>query len=143
MTRTFLLINLMLLTQLCFGQTTLPNMKIVGNDTLFLVSAKNLRSNNNAIQDLKACNIMADTLYAQKERYKSVNEDLNSQQIINNQIIANQQAQITEKIITETSYKKGEKRAKIKVKILKGFATGFGVIAVIETGWIFLSTLSH
>ena len=118
-------------------------MKTVGSDTLFYVSVKSLRSNNNAIQDLKACNIMADTLYAQKERYKSVNEDLASQNTTNNQIIYNQQQQIAEKIITETSYKKGEKIAKIKVKILKGFATGFGVIAIIETGWIFLSTLSH
>jgi hypothetical protein len=93
-----------------------------------------------AIADLDACNEMADTLYAQKERYKSLTKDMANEIAESDAQISNLKDQVTEKEITEASYKKGEKRAKIKVKILKGFATGFGIIAICESGWIFLTT---
>ena len=82
---------------------------------------------------------MADTLYAQKERYKSVNKDLQNEIKTDNATIKNLESQVAEKTITEASYKKGEERNKIKGKFLKGFATGFGIIAVVEAGWIWIT----
>jgi len=83
---------------------------------------------------------MVDTMYAQKERYKSVNKDLTNQIKVNEHEKANLQAQVNEKTISEESYKKGEKREKRKNKWIKGIATGFGVVAILESGWIFLTT---
>jgi hypothetical protein len=93
------------------------------------------------MQDLDACNIMADTLYAQKERYKSVNKDMANEIELSNEQISNLKDQVAEKEITEASYKAGEKKAKMKVKVLKGTAVGLGVLVVIEGAWIYLSTL--
>lgn len=108
-------------------------------DTTCTVSISTIRTYNNAMQDLDACNLVADSLYAQKERYKSVNKDLQKEVVLSDSLANNYKAQVAEKTITEASYKKGEKRNKIKGKFLKGFATGFGIIAVIEAGWIYLS----
>ena len=109
-------------------------------DTTCTVSIKDVRTYNAAMQDLDACNIIADTLYAQKERYKSVNKDLQNEVLTDNSTISNLEKQVAEKEITEESYKKGEKRNKVKSKFLKGFATGFGIIAVVEAGWIYLTS---
>ena len=118
-------------------------LTIKGSDTSVVVSINTIRIYNVAIQDLKACNEMADTLYAQKERYKSVNKDMANKIEECDAQISNLKDQVAEKEITEASYKKGEKRAKIKVKFLKGFATGFGIIAILEAGWIWLTTAIH
>ncbi len=109
-------------------------------DTSLVVSLSTIRLYNHAMQDLDACNEMADTLYAQKERYKSLTKDMANEIEISNEQISNLKDQVSEKEITEASYKKGEKRNKIKSKFLKGFATGFGIIAILESGWIFLTT---
>ncbi len=83
---------------------------------------------------------MADTLYAQKERYKSVNKDMENEIAECDAQISNLKDQVAEKEITEASYKKGEERNKIKSKFLKGFATGFGIIAILEGSYIYLTT---
>ena len=84
---------------------------------------------------------MADSLYAQKERYKSVNKDQANEIKTDNASIKNLESQVAEKTITEASYKKGEEREKTKNKWVKGFATGFGIIAVFEAGWLWITTL--
>ncbi len=116
-------------------------MIIQGSDTLFCVSVKNLRSNNNAIADLKACNEMADTLFAERERYKSISEDKSKELFVSDSLNKNKDQQIAEKIITEASYKKGEERNKVKGKLLKGTSIGLAVIVLVETGWIALTNL--
>jgi len=120
---------------------TSQELTIKGSDTSVVVSLSQIRIYNHIEQDYIDCNVMADTLYAQKERYKSVNKDMANEIEESDAQISNLKDQVVEKEITEASYKKGEKRAKVKVKILKGIATGFGVIAILEAGWIYLSTL--
>ena len=137
----WILIGLMLLTLSSYSQTIYPNLIVKGQDTLCTVSINTIRAYNVAIADLDACNLVADSIYAQKERYKSVNKDLQNEVLTDNLTISNLEKQVDEKTITEESYKKGEKRNKIKSKFLKGFATGFGIIAVVEAGWIYLSAL--
>jgi hypothetical protein len=109
-------------------------------DTTCTVSISKIRTYNQAMQDLDACNLVADSIYAQKQRLKSVNKDLQNEVLTDNLTISNLEKQVAEKTITEESYKKGEKRNKIKGKFLKGFATGFGIIAVFEAGWIWITT---
>jgi len=111
-------------------------------DTTLVVSLSTIRTYNHAMEDLDACNIMADTLYAQKERYKSVNKDLQNEVALCDEITANLKSQVIEKTITEESYKKEAKKNKIKGKFLKGFATGFGIIAIVEGLVIWLQTMN-
>ena len=96
---------------------------------------------NHAMQDLEDCNVIADTIYAQKERYKSISNDKTKALVVSDSLNKNKDQQIAEKIITETSYKKGEKKQKNINKFLKGIATGFGIIAIIEAGYIGLQSL--
>lgn len=91
--------------------------------------------------DLDACNILADTIFAQKERYKSLSKDQAKALVLSDSLNKNKDQQIAEKIITEESYKKGEKKNKRKFKIWKGLATGFGVITLIESAYIGLQLL--
>lgn len=84
---------------------------------------------------------MADSLYAQKERYKSVNKDMANEIVVAKESIVNLKSQVAEKTITEESYKKGEKKEKRKNKWIKGFATGLGIIAILEAGWIWVQTI--
>lgn len=90
------------------------------------------------MSDLDACNEMADTLYSQKERYKSISILKSKEIAISDSLIANYKGQIAEKIIIGDSYKKEAKKNGTKVKWLKGFATGFGIVAVVEAGFIWL-----
>ena len=84
---------------------------------------------------------MADSLFAQKERYKDLSVLKSKEIAISDSLIGNYKKQVAEKIITETSYKTEAHKNGIKVKWLKGFATGFGAIALIEAGWLYLITL--
>lgn len=138
-TLTFL--ALMLTTVLSYSQTTYPAMTLSKTgDTTCTVSISTIRTYNHAMEDLDACSIMADTLYAQKERYKSLNKDLENEITLCGELVTNLKSQVAEKTITEQSYKKGEKRSKIKSKFLKGFATGFGIVAIVEAGVIWLQS---
>lgn len=88
--------------------------------------------------DLDACNDVADTLFAQKERYKELSRKMDSALVLSDSINANQKQQIEEKKLTEAAYKKESKRGEIKIKLLKGCATFFGAVAIIEAGYIWL-----
>lgn len=86
--------------------------------------------------DLDACNDVADTLFAQKERYKDLSREMASALTLSDSINANQTKQIEEKTLTETAYKKESKKQSIVVKMWKGIATGFGVVALVEFVYI-------
>ena len=93
------------------------------------------------MQDYEDCNIMADTLYAQKERYKDISKDKTEALAVANELNKNKDQQIAEKVITEASFKKEAEKNKNKGKWLKGFATVFAIVAVLEAGYIGLQTL--
>jgi hypothetical protein len=93
------------------------------------------------MQDLDACNIIADTLYAQKERYKSISADKSIAIAKFDYLEANYKEQLKQKDILENSYKKEAKRSKLIIKIWKGGAITFGLVSLVETGYIALKSI--
>lgn len=89
--------------------------------------------------DLDACNELADSLYAEiknRETLKAKDDALISKQQADNKNLESQVSEITK---LKDSYKAGEAKEKRKNKWIKGFATGFGIVAVIEAGYIAIS----
>lgn len=115
-------------------------MSITGTDTTFTVSSTQLRSNNNAIADLRACNEVADTLFAQKKRVESVNRDLKAKSVSDSTQIKALKDQNQSLETLKDSFQKGEKKNRIKGEILKFTATGAIILAAVEGAWIWLTT---
>lgn len=89
--------------------------------------------------DLDACNELADSLYSEiknREVLKVKDDALISKQQDDNKNLENQVKEITG---LKDSYKAGEAKEKRKNKWVKGFATGFGIVAIIEAGYIAIS----
>lgn len=89
--------------------------------------------------DLDACNELADSLDSRLKNYEvlKLQDDVTIKKFQDD--TKNLESQVKEESGLKESYKKGEKREKRKNKIAKGFATGFGIIAVIEAGYIAIS----
>lgn len=90
--------------------------------------------------DMDACNELADSLYSEIKNHQELKkkDDI----LIKKQENDNKNLEESVKALTDLkeSYKKDESFQKTKNKWIKGFATGFGVIAIVEAGYIALMT---
>lgn len=86
--------------------------------------------------DLDACNELADSLDSRLKNYESLKlqDDITIKKFQDDN--KNLESQVIEITGLKESYKKGEAKEKTKNKFIKGFATGFGIIAIIEAGYI-------
>jgi cytoskeletal protein RodZ len=88
--------------------------------------------------DLDACNEIADSLSSEIKNYqllKAKDDQLIKKQADDNENLETQVQTIT---ILKDSFVTGEKREKTKNKWVKGFATVFGCVAIIEAGYIWI-----
>lgn len=119
-----------------YSQASYPNIIIKGTDTSCVVPIDAIRTYNAAISDLDACNEVADSLNAQKERYKSISETKSVVISDDNVLIDNYKKQVAEKEITEASYKKEADQHKNKITWLKIQRNVLLIPAAIGTGTI-------
>ena len=82
---------------------------------------------------------MADTMYAQIVRYKSLVTGLEVEIEVCDEQVSNLKDQVAEKEILETSYKKQAKRNKFTSKLWKGTTIGLFVIATVEAGVLYFT----
>lgn len=90
--------------------------------------------------DLDACNEVCDSLFSEiknQEKLNAKNDAIIKKHEQDNKVMEDQNKAL--ETLKET-YKKGEEKEKGKNKWAKGFATGFGIIAVVEAGWIYLTS---
>lgn len=95
------------------------------------------------VADLDACNELADSLASVIKNYdilKAKDDALIQKQSDDNRNLEGQVEQIT---ILKDSFEKGEQKAKTANKWLKGFASGFGVIALVEFVYISLQNIVY
>jgi hypothetical protein len=119
----------------------LPDIKVIGKDTVCTVSISDVRAYNHAMSDLDACNELADTLYAQKERYKSISSDKSKALAVSDSLAANYKVQATSQKILADSWEKDVKRKSAAGKWLKGIATGLGVLSLVEFIYIGIQSI--
>ena len=125
-----ILITWMLSNLFSFSQTTLPNLTITGSDTNCIVSIRDVRSINHIVNDLDACNELADSLYSQIENYSKLAQQKNEVIITDELIISKQEQQLKEKEFLENSYKEESVKNGKKIKRLKVQRNITGVISI-------------
>jgi DNA repair ATPase RecN len=135
------LISLLLLITTSFSQPTLLSTKETKKDTAFSVSNDDINEVNHIMASLDACHEMLDSI-------KSELDNLHSLKVKDDNLIRkyeedqkNLEAQVLALTELKDAYKKGEDRQRRRNKWVKGLATGFGIIAVLEAGYIGLSRL--
>lgn len=138
---TLILTILMLSTVLSNSQTMLQTMKASGQDTVCTVSIKTIRTVNHAFADLEACNLLADTINAQKKRIESLAASLQEKIQIDAQLLQKEKDTAVQLEVLVNSYKKTERRNKFKLAVAKFSALTLAAVATIETGFIYLVML--
>lgn len=133
----------MLLTVSSFSQTTSISIIPIEGDTASLVSIKDIRVYNHIMADLDACNELADSLYSQIQNHELSAKQKNDIILTDNIIISKLEGQVSEKIITEESYKKEAKKNSNKLKLFKGLLGLVSVVAIIEGGVIGVQSLQR
>lgn len=86
--------------------------------------------------DLDACNELADSLNSEIKNYQNLKKKddvLIKKQGEDNKVLEGSVKALTD---LKESYKTGEIKQKRRNKWIKGFATGFGVVAALEAGYI-------
>lgn len=108
-------------------------------DTAYSVSPSDVNSVNHMKADLDACNELADSLDSRLQNYESLKlqDDATIKKFQDDN--KNLESQVNQLGILNSSYKAGESKEKRKNRFAKGFATGFGIIAIIEAGYIAIS----
>jgi len=107
------------------------------------VSSEDITAINHMKVDLDACNELADSMHSEIQnriKLQAKSDSIIVKQDQNIKVLVDANGKLVE---LKDTFEKGEKREKRKNKWIKGIATGFGVVAILEAGWIFVSTLLY
>lgn len=94
-------------------------MTITATDTLFTVSVKNLRSTRSALADLKACNLVADSLKSALDTCYSYVRKSKKLDIVNDSLEKYLKIEVQAKIISDSICQTTKKQHERKITWLK------------------------
>lgn len=126
-----LLIGLMQLTLLSNSQTISMIIALNGKDTLSSVSIQDLRDARHAVQDLKACNKLADSLWGQLGTRILIEKDNSRYLMESDEKVKNITERYQEQKIISDIYQTTSKRKTRQLKLCKfGLTAGLPIVFI-------------